>query len=88
MSSPITEMGRHGELLTFSLTLNVSEVLPGRKGLSCLTGSTRGLCCNLGYRGGKKKGGSTEGKPILGFILRQDPKKRKEKKGKKKKATQ
>lgn len=48
-------MERHGELLTFSLTLNVSEVLPGRRGLSCLTGFKRGLCSSLGYRGGKKK---------------------------------
>lgn len=72
-------MGKHGELLTFSLTLNVSEMLPGRKGLSCLTGSKRGLRCNLGYRGGKE-GSSTEGRPILGFILRQDQKKKNKRK--------
>lgn len=58
-------MARHGELLTFSLTLNVSEMLPGRKGLSCLTGFKRGLCCSLGYRGGKN-GSSTEGRLIVG----------------------
>lgn len=82
MSSAITEMGKHGGLLTFSLTLNVSEMLPGRKGLSCLTGFKRGLCCSLGYRGGKK-GSSTEGRPILGLIPRQDQEQKKKKKKRK-----
>lgn len=71
MSSPITEMGRHGELLTFSLTLNVSEMLPGRKGLSCLTG-LREVYTVVWDIGKKKKKVVVEGRPILSFIPRQN----------------
>lgn len=83
---PLQKWGGMVNYLPSLLHLMSLKCCQAKKGLSCLTGFKRGLCCSLGYRGGKK-GGSTEGRPTLSFIPRQDQEQNKTKK-KRRKATQ